>query len=142
MLSRVRPRCFGFGGLAKGQTNGGRSGSSASSHELRRGMLASMETVSIEAGGIGAILRPMAAGSTSQASVVCSRDVPRCLRPQSGTGRSIMTLTLGTACILAADGYVAGKQPREERGARRDSVVVRVVVCIVRSLRKEGQSGR
>jgi hypothetical protein len=34
-------------------------------------------------------------------------------------------------------GYVDGKQPGE-RGAKRNSVIVRVVVCIVRALRKEG----
>jgi hypothetical protein len=48
---------------------------------------------------------------------------------------------LGTACILAAGGYVDGKLPWEERGARRDSVIVKVVVCIVRALRKEGLVG-
>jgi hypothetical protein len=50
----------------------------------------------------------------------------------------VSTLTLGTACILAAGGYVDGKQPWEERRARGGSVIVRVVVCIVRALQKEG----
>jgi hypothetical protein len=52
-----------------------------------------------------------------------------------------LTLTLGTACILAAGGYVDGKQPWEERGARRDPVIVKVVVCIVRALREGGLFG-
>lgn len=47
-----------------------------------------------------------------------------------------LALTLGTACILAAVCYVDGKQPREGGRATRDSVLVRVVVCIVRALRK------
>jgi len=45
-------------------------------------------------------------------------------------------LTLGTACILAGDRYVDEGPPREERGARRDSVFVRVVVGIVKTLRE------
>ena len=56
-------------------------------------------------------------------------------------GICCLTLTLGTACILAAGGYVDGKQPWEERGARRDPVIVKVVVCIVRALREEGLFG-
>jgi hypothetical protein len=58
--------------------------------------------------------------------------------PRPNVGFLVSTLTLGTACILAAGGYVDGTQPWEERGARRDSVIVMVVVCIVRALRTEG----
>jgi len=59
-----------------------------------------------------------------------------CVRAQGPRWDLVSTLTLGTACILAAGGYVDGTQPWEERGARRDSVIVRVVVCIVKALRK------
>lgn len=68
-----------------------------------------------------------------QARLVCISGLRSCPTPNS---KSESTLTLGTDCILAAGGYVDGKQPSEERGARRDSVVVRVVVCIVRALRE------
>ena len=61
-----------------------------------------------------------------------------CVRAQGPRWDLVSTLTLGTACILAAGGYVDGTQPWEERGARRDSVIVRAVVCIVRALRTEG----
>lgn len=50
-------------------------------------------------------------------------------------------LTLGTTCILAAGCYVDDTQPREERGTKADSVLVRVVIRIVRTLR-EKCSGR
>ena len=68
-----------------------------------------------------------------QTRLVCIPGLRSCPRPNA---KSVSTLTLGTDCILAAGGYVDGKQPSEERGARRDSVVVRVVVCIVRALRE------
>ena len=52
------------------------------------------------------------------------------------TGR----LTLGTTCILAAGCYVVDDtQPWEEGRTRGDSVLATVVVCIVRTLRHEGE---
>jgi len=46
-------------------------------------------------------------------------------------------LTLGATCILAAGCYVDDARPREERRTRGDSVLVRIVVRIVRTLRGE-----
>jgi hypothetical protein len=52
-------------------------------------------------------------------------------------------LTLGTTCILAAGCYVVddGAQPWEERGAGGYSVFVKVVICIVRTLRRDSRCG-
>lgn len=46
-----------------------------------------------------------------QTVFVCIRVI---FLPEGPTGNLSLTLTLGTACILTADGYVNGKQPREE----------------------------
>jgi len=49
-------------------------------------------------------------------------------------------LTLGTTCILAAGCYVVDDtQPWKEGRTRGDSVLATVVVCIVRTLRHEGE---
>src|SRR5690349_24723917 len=61
----------------------------------------------------------------------------------SSTAQSQITyptrLTLGTACILAADCYLADDRSQEKRGNRRESVFVKAVVRIVMSGHYEGE---
>jgi hypothetical protein len=78
-------------------------------------------------------------GSSPQADPNEALFVPSVCAPAQGLTRNCVVDTYTRHGLHPGwGGYVDGKQPWGERRARRDSVIVRVVVCIVRALQEEG----